>query len=54
MKAAWHGKLEMVRFLVKRGADRFLRNDMGETAADCAAQNSHHEIARLLREWSWK
>ena len=47
--AAWCGHLEVVRTLLRHGADPTLRHpDNGKTAADYAVEQGHEAIARLL------
>ena len=46
MKAAYHGKIEVVKELLKAGANKELKNNDGETAYDKA---SKEEIKALLR-----
>jgi ankyrin repeat protein len=47
-EAAAGGHAEIVRYLLGEGADRELRNDLGQTARDVALQSGHTAIADLL------
>ena len=51
MGAAWNGKIEVVRELLKRGAKKELKNNDGDTAYDHAhnwASSNKEEIKALL------
>ena len=48
MLAAAGGHGEIINVLLEAGADHTLRDADGKTAADYAAGNGHHEIARKL------
>lgn len=49
--AAWHGHEDVVRILLRHGADPSLPNhDSGRTALDFAKERGHTAIARLLRD----
>jgi ankyrin repeat protein len=48
MWAAGYGKVQTVRRLLERGADRTLRDDRGKTAADIARDGRHEDVVRLL------
>jgi ankyrin repeat protein len=39
----------MVELLVSKGADVNAKDEIGETALDCAARCGHFEIAHLLK-----
>jgi len=49
MMASLEGRLDVVRELLKAGADRNLRNKKRETAIDIATAAGHAEIAQLLK-----
>lgn len=49
MKAASHGRIEAVRFLLEMGADATLRSGDNKTAEDLARIANHHAIAALLQ-----
>lgn len=48
MVAATYGKLEMAKALLKKGANKSLKNSNGETAKDIAIKNKHTELAKVL------
>lgn len=48
--AAQEGLDDMVRMLIRHGADRNALDDKGRTPADLAETNGHHGIADLLRK----
>lgn len=48
MIAAKYGRAEMIKELVKKGADKSLKNVNGETAKDFAVKNNHAELASIL------
>jgi ankyrin repeat protein len=48
--AADAGHTEIVRLLLQKGADPFLKDGEGQTAMECAKRNGHNEIVRLLEE----
>jgi len=49
-KAAWHGKMEAVRLLVKHGAKTNIANATGKTPLAFAKQMGHAECAEYLAE----
>lgn len=52
--AAERGDLEMVRFLIERGADTQAKKRNGATAVDLAAQHGHWEVVRFLAKFRTK
>jgi hypothetical protein len=50
LKAAEWGHLEMVRFLLSRGADPRLQDSSGRTALAWATNNGHAAVVRELRQ----
>jgi len=48
--AAYHGHVELVRYMLQRGADPKLENREGRTALDYAREQQHTEIVSLLRK----
>ena len=49
--AAWHGKIDVVRVLLERGADPSLPHvPTGKTALDFAIERGHDDIVALLAE----
>jgi ankyrin repeat protein len=48
MAAAYMGRLDAVKFLLRAGADPRARNAHGESAASIAAQAGNLDIARVL------
>ena len=50
MKAAMHGHVDIVRFLLDRGANIDNRSDIDDTALHYAAYYGHDEIVKLLIE----
>ena len=51
-QAAWHGSIEGVTELLRRGGDADLPNAVGESALDVAIARGHEEAAEQLRRWS--
>lgn len=51
--AANEGHLEVVRLLLKHGADKYMKSDNGYTAESIARENGHYQIAELLRKGSY-
>jgi len=47
-KAAGDGRLEVVRLLLAKGADRGLQTRAGRTPLDLARQGGHPAVVRLL------
>jgi len=47
--SAW-GALEVVRLLLKHGADLEAENNYGKTALQIAAEKERHKVVELLRE----
>lgn len=47
-RAAADGDIRLVRFLLSRGANPWIRDGMGKTPRDLAEANGHAEAARLL------
>jgi len=47
--AAYNNHLEIVQLLLRFGAKIDVRNDGGDTAADLATRNGHHDIADAIR-----
>lgn len=50
MYAAREGRLEIVEYLVQRGADTKAQNNAGWTALALAESNGHTDVIRFLRE----
>jgi ankyrin repeat protein len=50
MWAAARGHVDVVRVLLKSGADLGARTRRGRTAIEIAVQESHDHVAALLRE----
>jgi len=48
--AAWQGHAEVVRILLRYGADPLALDGEGRTALDCARKAGHGEVARILEE----
>jgi hypothetical protein len=48
MTAARFGRVEMAKTLVKKGADKSLKNSSGDTAKEIALKNNHPELAQIL------
>lgn len=48
MLAVSHGRTDMVRALLDRGADVNLQDDEGSTALMCSSEHGHAHIVRLL------
>ena len=48
MKAAQKGRIEVVKLLLERGADKSLVDSFGRTALIIAAENGRHDIAESL------
>jgi hypothetical protein len=48
MVATWQGEVEIVKYLLERGADRARRDRFGHTAGDWARRAHSHEILELL------
>ncbi|KAL6070983.1 E3 ubiquitin-protein ligase HTD1 [Balamuthia mandrillaris] len=48
-QAAYYGRTEVVKLLLKRGASTTLLNCNRETPADAAKANNHTEVANLLQ-----
>ncbi|XP_068609243.1 KN motif and ankyrin repeat domain-containing protein 1-like [Brachionichthys hirsutus] len=48
MLAVSHGRMDMVRALLARGAEVNLQDDEGSTALMCASEHGHADIVRLL------
>ncbi|XP_067114211.1 KN motif and ankyrin repeat domain-containing protein 1-like isoform X2 [Osmerus mordax] len=48
MLAVSHGRMDMVRGLLARGAEVNLQDDEGSTALMCASEHGHAEMVRLL------
>lgn len=51
MRASWRGYSEIVKYLVKNGADINIKNEDGNTALDWAATE---EIKEILRKAGYK
>lgn len=49
--AVEHGHLHVVEWLLEHGADRSLRNDLGDTAEQLAEILAEDKIMSVLREW---
>eukprot|EP00123_Amoebidium_parasiticum_P009805 comp19720_c2_seq1/m.23478 comp19720_c2_seq1/g.23478 ORF comp19720_c2_seq1/g.23478 comp19720_c2_seq1/m.23478 type:complete len:463 (-) comp19720_c2_seq1:26-1414(-) len=50
--AAWHGHIEVVRYLLSRGADWRVRNGDGETPEQSALAHGNKEIAQCIHSWA--
>jgi len=50
MHAAAEGHIEVVKILVKAGADPSLKDVDGDNAEAFAKQNGHHEVVKFFRE----
>lgn len=48
MVAARYGKLDMAKSLLKKGANKSLKNANGETAKDIAVKNQKSDLAAIL------
>ncbi|HEY6943560.1 MAG TPA: ankyrin repeat domain-containing protein [Candidatus Acidoferrum sp.] len=48
--AAEAGHSEIVRLLLQKGADPFLKDGEGQSAMDCVKRNGHTDIVRMLEE----
>jgi ankyrin repeat protein len=48
MFAAENGHIDVVKFLVSRGADRSMKCASGYTAADFSKEKNHQEIYKYL------
>ena len=48
MKAAKHGHLDIVQYLLDHGADVNVRDNRGTSALYWATSNGHHDIVQLL------
>ena len=48
LAASW-GRKPMVELLLERGAGKLIKNKDGKTPRDAALENSHSEVAELLR-----
>jgi hypothetical protein len=48
--AAENGRADVVKLLLQKGADPFLRDGEGHTPVECARRNEHFEIVRLIEE----
>lgn len=48
--AAYQGNLQLVEYLLRKGADREAANSSGLTPGMLAEMNGHHEISRMLGE----
>lgn len=51
MYTAENGHVEATALLLKRGADRTLRDRYGKTAAEIARERGHAELAQLIETW---
>ncbi|KIC64200.1 ankyrin repeat domain-containing protein [Chryseobacterium taiwanense] len=49
MVAARYGKSDFAKELIKKGANKSLKNEKGETAKDFSAKYNHPEIASILK-----
>jgi len=49
MNAAVHGNAEMAKMLLKKGADKNMKDQNGLTAKDYALKNNHSALAELLK-----
>ncbi|MEM1871516.1 MAG: ankyrin repeat domain-containing protein, partial [Thermofilaceae archaeon] len=50
--AAFHGNLDVVRFLLEAGANPTLRDNYDRTPADVARGGRHGDVAKLLEDWA--
>ena len=50
MTAAKNGHLDVVKFLMERGTNLFLKDKNGDTAIIIATENDHAEIATMLKQ----
>ena len=48
LAASW-GRKQMVEFLLEKGAGKLIRNKDGKSPREAALENSHAEVAELLR-----
>jgi len=48
MGASKNGKLEVVKYLIDKGADINIKDNYGDTALDFASRNGHLEIAKYF------
>ena len=48
-EAARYGHLDMVRLLLRHGADPTFRDSAGRTPQDVAAKSNHADVVELLR-----
>ncbi len=51
MYTAENGHIEATALLLKRGADRTVRDRYGKTAAEIARERGHEELAKLIEGW---
>ena len=52
MNAAAEGQLEVVKLLLKYGADKDLKDIDGDTAESFASQKNHLEVSNFLKNYS--
>ena len=49
MYAAWHGRLEVVKFLIDKGADVNAKDKDGETALSLVSAKNQPEVVEYLK-----
>ena len=54
MHAVWSGNTQAVKELLRLGADPGLRDNDGKTAAMIAFERGHYELAKLLKNATFK
>ncbi len=48
--AAYHGRLDMIKLLIEKGANPHIKNSEGKTALDMATLNKKQEVIQYLNE----
>lgn len=54
MSAAYSGNIEIIKFLLKLGANKSLQDKSGHTALDFAIKKNHPDIVTMLKESNFK